>query len=71
MMNVQEAHCGDHFRMHRTTVLYTLNLCGAVCQLHCNKTVPNSKNKNVVKPNNYFQLLSLSRVDSIIAYADY
>ena len=29
MMNVQEAHCGDHFRMHITTVLYTFNLRGA------------------------------------------
>ena len=70
MMNVQEAYCDNHFRMYKTIVLYTLNLCSAVCQLHCNKTVPNSKNK-VFKPNNYFQLFSLSRVDSIIAYADY
>ena len=45
MMNVQEAYCDNHFRTYITIVLYTLNLCSAVGQLHCNKTVPNSKNK--------------------------
>ena len=31
MMNVQEAYCDNHFRMYKTIVLYTLNLCSAVC----------------------------------------
>ena len=33
-------HCGDHFVMYvnQILMLYTLNLCSAVCQLYLSKT---------------------------------